>query len=52
VLRVDGEETDHMSVADVIQRLRGEIGTAVGVEVGRGNGETVDVVIKRAAIGQ
>jgi hypothetical protein len=50
VLRVDGEDTEHMSVADAIQRMRGEIGTTVGVSVGRGRGETLDVFITRAAI--
>jgi hypothetical protein len=50
VVRVDGEDTDHMSVADAIQRLRGEVGTTVGVSVARANGESVDVFITRAAI--
>ena len=50
VVRVDGEDTDHMSVADAIQRLRGEVGTTVGVSVARANGETLDVFITRAAI--
>jgi membrane-associated protease RseP (regulator of RpoE activity) len=50
VIRVDGEDTDHMSVADTIQRLRGEVGTTVGVSVARANGETMDVFITRAAI--
>jgi S1-C subfamily serine protease len=50
ILRIDGEDADHMSAADVIQRLRGEIGTTVGVSVARGNGETADVFITRATI--
>jgi hypothetical protein len=50
VLRVDGEDTDHLSVADVIQRLRGDVGTTVGISVGRSNGETLDVFITRGAI--
>jgi hypothetical protein len=51
VVRVDGEETAGMSVADVLQRLRGEAGTTVGVSVLRpGTGETLDVIIVRAAI--
>jgi hypothetical protein len=50
VVRVDGEDTEHMSVADVLQRLRGEEGTTVGVSVQRKTGDTVDVLITRAAI--
>jgi hypothetical protein len=50
VTRVDGEDTDHMSVADAIQRLRGEVGTTVGVSVARANGETLDVFITRGTI--
>lgn len=50
VVRVDGEDTDHMSVADAIQRLRGEVGTTVGVSVARANGETLDVFITRGEI--
>ncbi len=49
VLRIDGEETDRMSAADVIQRLRGEPGTVVGVSAGRAK-ETLDVIVTRAAI--
>ncbi len=50
VLRIDGEDTEHMSVADVLQRLRGETGTVVGVSVQRKTGDTVDVFMTRAAI--
>jgi len=49
VVRVDGESTDGMSMADVLQRLRGEPGTTVGVTVQRG-GSTVDVVVVRALV--
>jgi len=35
IMRVDGESTDSMSVADVLQRLRGEAGTTVGITVQR-----------------
>ncbi len=49
ILRIDGEETDGMSLADVLQRLRGQAGTSVGVSVVR-EGETIDVMIVRAAI--
>jgi hypothetical protein len=51
ILAIDGEGTDGMSLADALQRLRGEAGTSVGVSVRRPKtGETVDVMIERAAI--
>jgi hypothetical protein len=51
VLGIDGESTDGMSVADALQRLRGEAGTSVGVSVRRPKtSETVDVTIERATI--
>jgi hypothetical protein len=51
VLSVDGEPTQGMSVADVLQRLRGEPGTSVGVSARRPEtGETVDLTIVRATI--
>jgi Carboxypeptidase regulatory-like domain/PDZ domain len=51
ILTVDGESVDGMSIADVLQRLRGEPGTTVGVSVRRSKtNETVDVVVERATI--
>ena len=51
ILGIDGESTDGMSLADALQRLRGEAGTSVGVSVRRPKtSETVDVMIQRAAI--
>ena len=51
ILAIDGESTDGMSLADALQRLRGEAGTSVGVSVRRPKtSETVDVMIERAAI--
>jgi hypothetical protein len=51
ILSIDGEPTDGMSLADVLQRLRGEPGTSVGVSVQRPQtGETVDVVLVRGMI--
>jgi hypothetical protein len=51
VLGIDGENTDGMSPADVVQRLRGELGSVVGVTVQRpGTGETVDAIIERGRI--
>jgi hypothetical protein len=51
ILAIDGESTDGMSLADALQRLRGEAGTSVGVSVRRPKtSETVDVTIERAAI--
>jgi carboxyl-terminal processing protease len=35
ILKVDGESTDGMSVADVAKRLRGEKGTTVHITIGR-----------------
>ena len=51
ILRIDGEDTAGMSVADALQRLRGEVGTSVGVTVKRADGDDpIDVVIVRATI--
>lgn len=49
VTRVDGEGAEGMSVADVLQRLRGPAGTTVGVSVLR-EGAPIDVLIVRATI--
>ncbi len=49
ILRIDGEDADGMSLADVLQRLRGQAGTTVGVSVQRAD-ETIDVMIERAVI--
>jgi hypothetical protein len=49
--RIDGESVEGMSVADAIQRLRGEQGSLVRVTVQRpGNGLTLDLAITRAEI--
>ena len=51
IRRIDGEETDTMSIADALQRLRGPAGTSVGVSVQRpSGGETVNVMLVRATI--
>lgn len=51
ILRIDGEDTAGMSLADALQRLRGEVGTSVGVTVQRAtNEDPIDVVIVRAMI--
>lgn len=51
ILAIDGESADGMSIADALQRLRGEPGTSVGVSVRRSKtNETVDVVVERAAL--
>jgi hypothetical protein len=48
---IDGDSIDGVPLTDVLQRLRGEVGTSVGVSVQRPKtGETVDVTIERAAI--
>ena len=51
IVRIDGEETGSLSLADAIQHLRGEPGTVVGITVERG-GETLDVAITRGEIVQ
>ncbi len=51
IVRIDGEDTAGMSVADALQRLRGEVGTSVGVTVKRADSDDpIDVVIVRAMI--
>jgi hypothetical protein len=51
LLSIDGENAEGMSVADAVQRLRGETGTTVGVSVERpGTGQLLDVMIVRASI--
>jgi hypothetical protein len=51
LLRIDGEPTEGMSMADVLQRLRGEAGTSVGVSVVRPDtGENVQLTIVRSRI--
>jgi hypothetical protein len=52
ILKIDGEPTDGMSLADVLQRLRGTPGTTVGVSVRRGgdNQELFDAVVVRATV--
>ncbi len=48
---IDGQGTDGMSLADILQRLRGQAGTSVGVSVRRdGTPETIDVVVVRATV--
>jgi hypothetical protein len=51
IVRIDGETTQGMSMADALQRLRGEPGTSVGVSAQRPEtGETVELTIVRATI--
>jgi len=51
ILGIDGESTQGMSMADVLQRLRGEAGTSVGVSAERPEtGETVELTIVRGTI--
>ena len=51
ILRIDGESTDGMSSADAIQRIRGQVGTSLGLSVRRAaTGDTVDVVVVRGSI--
>ncbi len=49
IVSIDGEDASNMSVADAVQRLRGQVGTSVGLSIRRG-GSTIDMVIERAAI--
>jgi hypothetical protein len=51
IVSIDGEPTDGMSVADALQRIRGEPGTTVGVSVWRPEtGEIVDRTLVRGQI--
>jgi hypothetical protein len=51
IVRIDGEDTDGMSLADALQRIRGEPGTSLGVSVQRAQtGEVVDLLITRGLI--
>jgi hypothetical protein len=51
LLGIDGEPTAAMSLADALQRLRGEAGTSVGVAAQRPEtGETVELTIVRGTI--
>jgi hypothetical protein len=56
ILRIDGESTENMSLADALQRLRGQAGTTVGISVtraGEGSGaprQTIDAVVVRAIV--
>lgn len=51
VMSIDGEPVDGMSIATVLQHLRGEEGTSVGVTARRADtGENVEVTIVRATI--
>jgi hypothetical protein len=53
LVKIDGETTDGMSIADALQRLRGTPGTSVGITVRRGGNhgpETIDAVVVRAVV--
>jgi hypothetical protein len=50
IVRVDGEPTDTMSLTDVLQRLRGEAGTSVGISVRRGASDAFDALVVRAVV--
>jgi membrane-associated protease RseP (regulator of RpoE activity) len=51
IVRIDGEPTEGMSMADALQRIRGEPGTSVGVSAQRPEtGETVDLTIVRGSV--
>jgi carboxyl-terminal processing protease len=46
LLRVDGEDARHWTVAQAVQRLRGPEGTRVRVTIARG-GEEREILIER-----
>jgi hypothetical protein len=51
IVRIDGEPVDGLPMADVLQRIRGEPGTSVGLSAERpGTGETVEVMIVRGTV--
>jgi len=51
IVAIDGQDIGGLSVADVLQLLRGPEGTTVGITVHRpGSGQDLDAFIERAAI--
>ncbi|HSY22464.1 MAG TPA: PDZ domain-containing protein, partial [Polyangiaceae bacterium] len=51
ILSIDGEPTEGMPLADALQRIRGEPGTAVGVSAFRPEtGETVNLTVVRGTV--
>jgi hypothetical protein len=51
ILSIDGDSTEGMSLADALQRIRGEPGTAVGVSAFRPEtGETVNLTVVRETV--
>ncbi|MGD0675796.1 MAG: carboxypeptidase regulatory-like domain-containing protein [Polyangiaceae bacterium] len=51
IVGIDGEPTDGMSVADALQRIRGQPGTSVGVSVLRPDtGDLLDLTIVRGRV--
>jgi hypothetical protein len=51
IVSVDGQDIGGLSVADVLQLLRGQPGTSVGISVHRpGSGQDLDVIVERDAI--
>jgi hypothetical protein len=51
IVSIDGEGADGMSLADMLQRLRGQAGTSVGLAIERpSTGELLDVIVVRAIV--
>ena len=50
VLRVDGQPVTELGFSDAIQRLRGEEGTSVRLEIRRADGTTATVDVVRRPI--
>lgn len=51
IVSIDGDSTDGMSIADALQRIRGQPGTSVGLSVRRPEtGDRVDLTIVRAIV--
>ena len=50
ILKIDGKLTDGMSLRDVVDQLRGPVGTPVAITIGRRDAKPFDVQLKRAVI--
>ncbi|HXP30497.1 MAG TPA: S41 family peptidase [Stellaceae bacterium] len=50
ILRIDGKVTDGMNLKDVVDALRGEVGSKVSISIGRHNQPPFDVTLTRAVI--
>ncbi len=50
IVEIDGQSTAELSVSEAAKRIRGEAGTEVKLKIARGQGEIIDLAIKREQI--